>query len=183
MSLSYGLNAMPMFKIDAVKKLDRTLARMIEITCVVLLAVIVSTICISVFTRFVIFYPLNFADAMAKYLMQWMAFLGVGLAIRTGEHVLVDMFTSSLKSKAKLNLYVFTNILLMGLFGAIVYYGTIYAMSGWKSQDIFVFGVSMAIPYFSVPAGGAYALIATLFATWIAVAKSRAPRPHLDAGA
>ncbi|MDG2295136.1 MAG: TRAP transporter small permease [Paracoccaceae bacterium] len=166
-----------------IEKLDKKLARIVEVTCVVLLAVIVTTICISVFTRFVIFYPLNFADAMAKYLMQWMAFLGVGLAIRSGEHVLVDMFPNSLNARHRLNLYVFTNILLMGLFAAIVYFGSIYAMSGWKSQDIFVFGVSMAVPYFSVPVGGGYALIAIFFATWLAVAKSRAPETLPDVGA
>lgn len=166
-----------------IEKLDKKLARIVEVTCVVLLAVIVTTICISVFTRFVIFYPLNFADAMAKYLMQWMAFLGVGLAIRSGEHVLVDMFPNSLNARHRLNLYVFTNILLMGLFATIVFYGSIYAMSGWNSQDIFVFGVSMAVPYFSVPVGGAYALIATLFSTLLAVVRSCGPENHIDAGA
>ncbi len=168
--------------IDTVEKFDRTLARIIEVTCIALLASIVATICVSVFTRFVIFYPLNFADAMAKYLMQWMAFLGVGLAIRSGEHVLVDMFTSSLRAKYRLNLFVFTNILLIGLFAAIIYFGTIYALSGWKSQDIFVFGVSMAVPYFSVPVGATYALIATLLATWLAVARSSAPDSSIEAG-
>ena len=174
---------MPTVTIDTIERLDRNLARAVEITCVGLLGIIVTTICIAVFTRFVVFYPLNFADAMAKYLMQWMAFLGVGLAIRSGEHVLVDMFTNSLNPKHRLNLYIFTNLLLMGLFASIVYFGSIYAISGWKSQDVFVFGVSMAVPYFSVPVGGAYALIATVFATWLAVAKSRAPKNHPDAGA
>ncbi|MFT6092112.1 MAG: TRAP-type C4-dicarboxylate transport system permease small subunit [Glaciecola sp.] len=173
---------MPSATIATIEKLDQRLARFVEIICVSLLAVIVSTICISVFTRFVIFYPLNFADALAKYLMQWMAFLGVGLAIRTGEHVLVDMFTTSLSARWRLNLYVFTNILMMGLFAAIIYFGSIYALSGWNSQDIFVFGVSMAVPYFSVPVGGGYALIATAFATWLAVAKSRVPQTNPDTG-
>lgn len=174
---------MPVASIETIERLDRSLARLVELTCVALLAIIVSTICISVVTRFVIFYPLNFADALAKYLMQWMAFLGVGLAIRTGEHVLVDMFTNSLTERWRLNFYVFTNILLMGLFTAIVYFGTIYAMSGWNSQDVFVFGVSMAVPYFSVPVGGAYALIATFFATWLAVAKSRSVQNNPNVGA
>tara|TARA_B100000497_G_scaffold99527_1_gene112575 strand:+ start:290 stop:505 length:216 start_codon:yes stop_codon:yes gene_type:complete len=71
----------------------------------------------------------------------------------------------------------------MGLFATIVFYGSIYAMSGWNSQDIFVFGVSMAVPYFSVPVGGAYALIATLFSTLLAVVRSRGPENHIDAGA
>lgn len=168
--------------IDTVEKFDKTLARIVEVICIALLAAIVTTICVSVFTRFVIFYPLNFADALAKYLMQWMAFLGVGLAIRNGEHILVDMFTSSLQTKYRLNLYVFTNILLIGLFATITYFGIIYALSGWKSQDIFVFGVSMAVPYFSVPVGASYALIATLLATWLAVAKSNTPDAPIETG-
>lgn len=168
--------------LETVERVDRVLAKTVEITCVALMVVIVATICASVFARFVVFYPLNFADALAKYLMQWMAFLGVGLAIRTGEHVLVDMLTTRLQDRLRLNLYVFTNLLLIGLFAAIAWHGTTYAMSGWKSQDIFVFGISMAIPYFSVPVGAGYALLATCLATWIAVARSRAPAAQIDAG-
>lgn len=173
---------MQALRIEMVRKFDRRLARTVEVICIALLATIVITISISVITRFVIFYPLNFADALAKYLMQWMAFLGVGLAIRTGEHVLVDMFTTSLQPKLRLSLYIFTNMLLMGLFASIVYFGTIYAVSGLKSHDIFVFGVSMAVPYFSVPVGGLYALIATMIATWLAVAQSRAPEIQPEVG-
>lgn len=173
---------MQVHRIEAVENFDRALAKTVEVICITLLGAIVITICVSVFTRFVIFYPLNFADAMAKYLMQWLAFLGVGLAIRSGEHVLVDMFTTRLNPRLRLNLYVFTNVILIGLFAVIVVYGCVYAKSGWGSKDPFVFGVSMVLPYSSVPVGAAYALVATTLATWIAVAKSRAPNSHPDTG-
>lgn len=166
--------------VETIERIDLVLKRVIEITCVALMVAIIATILASVTARFVIFYPLNFADALAKYLMQWVAFLGVGLAIRTGEHVLVDMVTSTLDNRWRLNLYVFTNLLMIGLFAAIVWHGTTYAMSGLRSRDIFVFNISMAIPYFSVPVGAAYALLATSFATWIAIARSRAPSTQIE---
>ena len=43
--------------------------------CVTLLALIVIAISAAVLARFVIFTPLNFADPLSKYLMQWMAYI------------------------------------------------------------------------------------------------------------
>lgn len=168
--------------IESVERFDQVTAKVVEVICVALLGTIVLTICASVFARFVVFYPLNFADALAKYLMQWMAFLGVGLAIRSGEHVLVDALTSKLANRLRLNLFVFANILMMGLFAAMVWHGVTYAMSGWSSRDVFVFGVSMAVPYFSVPVGAAYAFVATACVTWIAIARARMPQASADMG-
>lgn len=168
--------------IEEVEHADRTIAKVVEVTCVALMITIVLTICASVFARFVIFYPLNFADALAKYLMQWMAFLGVGLAIRSGEHVLVDALTTQLPNRLRLNLFVFANILMLGLFAAIVWYGVSYAISGWTSRDVFVFGVTMSLPYASVPVGATYAFVATALVTWIAIARAKIPQPSSDLG-
>lgn len=143
----------------SLKKIDKILGSFIQITCVVLLAFMVMTISISILTRFVFFNPLNFADALAKYLMIWLAFLGSGLAIRAGEHIVVDMFSNSLKDKAQKKLILFINILVSIFLVIIIYNGFIFALSGIGSHDPFVFGISMIIPYLSVPIGFLYMLI------------------------
>lgn len=150
-----------------IRKIDKWLATTVQVTCVLLLAGIVMTISASVFSRFVIFNPLNFADALAKYMMQWMAFLGVGLALRSGEHVLVDILATNFSTRQAKVLLVVLNILVSVLFATVAYYGALNALSGLSSRDPFVFGMSMAIPYSSVAVGAAYALIQSNITTWL----------------
>lgn len=149
------------------RKIDGILSSTVKIICVILLIAIVATISVSVFTRFVIFYPLNFADALAKYLMMWMAFLGSGLAIKEGEHIVVNMFVEKLGSKGKRTMLLITNVVVSAFLIVVIYYGYLYALSGKGSHDPFVFGISMMIPYLSVPIGACYMLIQINLTTFI----------------
>ncbi|MEE2861564.1 MAG: TRAP transporter small permease [Paracoccus sp. (in: a-proteobacteria)] len=149
------------------RRFDRRLSSLVRAICVGLLAAIVLTISASVFSRFIVFTPLNFADALAKYLMQWMVFLGVGLAIRSGEHVLVDIVALRLTPRSAKALLVLTNLLTSVLLAVIAWYGTLNALSATGSRDPFVFGVPMVIPYASVAVGAAYALVQSNITTWL----------------
>lgn len=151
----------------SLRKIDDILSLVVKVICVILLGAIVTTISVSVFTRFVIFYPLNFADALAKYLMMWMAFLGSGLAIKEGEHIVVDMFVNKLGGRAKKMLLIAINIVVSIFLMIVIYYGFLYALSGRDSHDPFVFGISMLIPYLSVPVGACYMLIQINLTTFI----------------
>ncbi len=130
--------------------------------CVTLLALIVIAISAAVLARFVIFTPLNFADPLSKYLMQWMAFLGLGMAMYRAEHVVVSAFSDLLSVRARRVLGLIICGLVAVLFLVILIYGWQYAVSGRNSSDPFVFGVPMIIPYLSVPVGALYALIQSL---------------------
>lgn len=149
-------------------RIEHALHVAVRAICLALLAVIVTTISISVLARFVIFTPLNFADPLSKYLMQWMAFLGVGLALRSGEHVLVDMGVRLCPVPARRALGAIVGILTAVLFAVVLWYGMVNALSARGSSDPFVFGVPMIYPYLSVPAGAAYALVETLLLMAIA---------------
>ncbi|WP_126979605.1 TRAP transporter small permease [Frigidibacter oleivorans] len=149
------------------RRFDLHLSSAVRSICVALLGAIVLTISASVFSRFIIFNPLNFADALAKYLMQWMVFLGVGLAIRSGEHVLVDIVAVKLSRRSARVLLVLNNALVSVLLAVVAYYGTLNALSATGSRDPFVFGISMAIPYASVAVGAAYALVQSNITTWL----------------
>lgn len=141
------------------KRIDSILGKTVQILSVVILAIIIITISVSITTRFVFFNPLNFADALAKYLMIWMCFLGSGLAIRSGEHIIVDLFSNSLSEKASKRLMVFINVIVSVFLILVIYQGMSFALSGLGSHDPFVFGISMIIPYLSVPVGFAYMLV------------------------
>jgi TRAP-type C4-dicarboxylate transport system permease small subunit len=144
------------------QRLDILLSKSVEMICVGLLLVIVITVSVSIFTRFIVFQPLNFADPLAKYLMIWMVFLAAGLAIREGEHIAVDLLRSHLRGTSKSVLLILSNSAVAIFLGVVIYYGILNAWSGRHSEDPFVFGVSMMIPYLSVPVGATYALVQLL---------------------
>ena len=143
-------------------RIQGTLYTVVRAICVGLLGLIVIAITAAVFARFIIFTPLNFADPLSKYLMQWLVFLGVGLAMCKGEHVLVSAFSDRLSMKARRRLAVIISLSVAVLFAVIMVYGWQYAMSGWTSSDPFVFGLPMVVPYLSVPIGAAYAVVQAL---------------------
>ncbi|MDA0350397.1 MAG: TRAP transporter small permease [Verrucomicrobia bacterium] len=153
--------------------IDVALAQWVERVCVILLGLMVLTTTASIVTRFVIFNPLNFADPLAKYLMMWCAFLGVGLALRKAEHIAVEMLRDRLKGTPLILLEHLVDGVIFVFLGAVVFYGFGYALSGRESHDPFVFGVSMTIPYLSVPIGAGVALFQLALSSAIRVERRR----------
>src|SRR5699024_2186409 len=92
-------------------------------------------------------------------LMIWLCFLGSGLVIRSREHVIVEMFSNKLSGKSKKIWLVFVDTVVSIFFIFIIYNVIILALSGIVYNDPFVFGISMVIPYLSVPIGFTYMLI------------------------
>ena len=146
---------------------DAALARTVQALTVLLLGIIILTVSISVITRWLIFYPLNFADPLSKYLLMWVSFLGAGLVFRTGEHIAVDMLKNKFKGRSERVLLVLLDVLTSIFLAAVIYYGFQFAWKGRTSHDPFVFGISMMIPYLSVPVGALYALIQVNLTTFI----------------
>lgn len=140
------------------RSIENALYRAVMSVCVTLLGIIVLTITAAITARFIFFTPLNFADPLSKYLMQWMAFLGIGLAIKRGEHVLVELAARRLFGRARLMLSLAVSLSVIVLFFLVFWYGLVNAWSARSSSDPFVFGVPLIYPYLSVPVGAFYAL-------------------------
>lgn len=140
-------------------KVDNWLATFIKIICAILMIAIVLVVTINVITRFVFFNPLNFGSGLSKYLMIWIAFLGIGLAAQNGEHIAVDMFLRKLKGKSETFLLIIINVVVSIFLIFVIYYGFIYAISGSDSYDPLVFDLNMMIPYSALPIGAVYTFI------------------------
>ena len=140
-------------------KIDHFLISFIKLICAILLIAMVATISVSVFTRFVIFSPINFADALTKYLMIWLAFLGSGLSLRYREHIALVMILEKLTEKQRNKLLVMIDVAVSIFLIVIIYYGTIFSLGGLTSTDPLVFGIKMIYIYLAVPVGALYALI------------------------
>lgn len=61
-----------------------------ETAVVLLTAVMVATIMLQVFCRFVLGNPLSWSEELARYAFVWITFLGAAVAYRHGGHIVVD---------------------------------------------------------------------------------------------
>lgn len=158
--------------VTKLQKIEKSLASIVKVACVILLASIVIVTAVSIFTRYIFFHPLNFANPLSIYLMMWVSLLGSGLAIRKGEHIFVDLFIRRFTGKKKLRILLLVNFITALFLLIMTIYGFQFAFTGLKSIDVFVFGISMLVPYLSVPVGMLYMLIVVILNTIIAFKKN-----------
>jgi TRAP-type C4-dicarboxylate transport system permease small subunit len=62
----------------------------VETIVVILVAVMVATMFLQVFCRFVLGDPLSWSEELARYLFVWVSFLGAAVAYRRGSHIVVE---------------------------------------------------------------------------------------------
>jgi TRAP-type transport system small permease protein len=72
-----------------------------EGVCYVLLAALVTTTSLQVFTRYVINAPLPWTEELAKMLFVWITFLGSAVIAKRGTHISIDFVTTLLPAGAR----------------------------------------------------------------------------------
>ncbi|MDR0440242.1 MAG: TRAP transporter small permease [Candidatus Accumulibacter sp.] len=63
-----------------------------------LFAVIIVSVSLQVFYRYVLNDPLTWSEELARFSFMWMVFLGLGLAERDDQHIAVDFFVGKMPS-------------------------------------------------------------------------------------
>ncbi len=63
-----------------------------EIVTAILLAVMIGSIGISVFCRYMLKLPLSWTEEVVLLCMVWMGFLGASVVTKHREHILIDFF-------------------------------------------------------------------------------------------
>jgi TRAP-type C4-dicarboxylate transport system permease small subunit len=132
--------------------IEKYLAKILEVFCVLLLALIIIDVTAAIFCRYIIYIPLLFAESLAKYMFIWFTFGGAVLAFRQGAHISVELIDSFLSTHTRWRLSVNTFILITGsiFFLLVIYYGGKYAFKSRFVKDPFVFELSMIYTYSSV---------------------------------
>ncbi|MBM3627082.1 MAG: TRAP transporter small permease [Alphaproteobacteria bacterium] len=82
--------------LDAYERLLRAIAALEKAVGVFLIAVIVVTITIQVFTRYVFDRPIVWVEEVATYAFIWGAFIGAALGHKTRRHIRIETFVSRL---------------------------------------------------------------------------------------
>ena len=159
---------------DTLQRAQKVLTRITEIVCACLLSILVANIFVSVFSRYVFFIPLNFANQLSKYLVMWLAFMGSSLAIERGEHVAVELLLNRLSIPIRNVLLIMLDILVSIFFITVIYFGFKFSINAMLSgfRDPLIWHMNLMYAYLSVPVGFIFILIQTNLCTVIEIRKS-----------
>lgn len=129
--------------------------------CFVFFSAMIMSITLAVLTRYVLPHPLNFCDALGKYLMIWMIFVAAGLAVSDRQHIAIDMVIKNWSMRAKKMLAIIINIPISAFLIMIIVMGTSLVFKSVDYSDPIVWNLSFAYIYLSVPVGFFFMLILT----------------------
>jgi len=126
------------------------LTRPVEWACGLLMAAITVVVFLQVITRYVLAYPFDWPEELARILFVWVALLGAVLALRRGGHFSIALVTSLLPARVERGVAVFLRLLLLGFLGLVTYLGA-DATLRVRQQLSTALEISMSYGYAAVP--------------------------------
>lgn len=145
-----------------------------------MMLIIVVVMAVQVLTRYAFNSSIIWAEELCRYLLVWMSFLMIGVALQRGELVAVDIVTGALPPRWRFVVKMLASIPVIIFLGVLVYYGVTFATrmsvqtlpafdfiysaiaGGENTADISVFWI-----YISVPLGCALLIVHMLIALWL----------------
>ncbi len=137
---------------EALSRLYRGLDTVTENALAIMLAVMVANVALNVFTRYVFYLPIIWAEEFARYIMIWFAFFGMSLAVRDNDHVFITIVKDSLPPFFRRAVELLIDVLVL-VFLVVLLIQAIKYMDGLGNQTTPAMSISMRIPYFSVLIG------------------------------
>ncbi|MCM3759988.1 TRAP transporter small permease [Alkalihalobacillus oceani] len=102
------------------QKLLRILNGILTATITVFLSSMVFLVFMNVVLRYVFESGITWSEEMARYLFVWIVFLGAIAAFKDRSHLGVDILIGSLPPKAQKALYVFNQVVIIGLMSIVI---------------------------------------------------------------
>ncbi|SDI85218.1 TRAP transporter small permease [Aliiruegeria lutimaris] len=134
------------------------LNKVVEITCVVLLVLLVLDVWLGVLVRYVIPLPLTFTEELARYLMIWMALLAVSSGIAYREHIGVEFVFSRMPARARRILAITFDVIAFVFFFLLFWYGLAFVERGF-SRLTMIYAIPKGYPFIGVPLAAALACV------------------------
>lgn len=151
------------------------LNKAVGIILALMLAIMSILIVVQIFTRFVVDYPLHWTEELARYLMIYSVFFGAALALRSNKLIAIEALTESL-NEFKQGILRIIIMLCSIVFFVILFVQGIEIIGVIKGQSSAGLGISMSVPYASIPIG-ALLMIINAFAVILETIK-----PHPQKG-
>jgi len=143
---------------DKFNNFSASLAKITVFIVITLAAIMVLTVLVGVFFRYVLRNSLGWTEELARYLMIWMALLSVSIGIKDKEHVGLQLLIRSIPIKYAKAVNLIVNGVVLFFLIVLSYRGLTVAFRG-SSQLSLGLGMSMLWPLLSIPVAGLLAII------------------------
>jgi TRAP-type C4-dicarboxylate transport system permease small subunit len=138
--------------------LSRELNRATEWVMAGLLAVMTLLTGAQIAGRFLFGYSIFWSDELARFLLIWIAFLGMSIGVRRGAHPGVDSLARVLPPGIRRAVTGVAVACCLLFFLVMVGHGTLLALRTWAQRSPSL-GLRMGIPYLAVPVAGLLMLL------------------------
>ena len=140
----------------------------------VCLAAMTLMVGIQIAGRFLFHYSIFWSDELTRFLLTWVAFLGMSAGVRRGAHPGIDSLARAVPPHAGRLIRSLAICCSLLFFAVIVGYGSLLALRTWAQRSPSM-GLRMGIPYLAVPVSGALMFLHGI-AAGIRPATTNAPR-------
>lgn len=115
----------------------------------------------NVVLRYLFGTSLPWVEEITRYMMIWVAWLAVGLAMREGAHIAIDNFQNALPARWAQWLRTSVFFMVVGFFAVVAWFGLQYSLFAWR-QESAVLRLSLGAIYLAIPIGSLLMLIHTM---------------------
>lgn len=129
----------------------------VEWACGLLMTAITVVVFLQVISRYVLAYPLDWPEELARMLFVWVALLGAVLALRRAAHFSIEALVNLLPVPARRGVSILLRVTLLAFLAGVAYLGLDAAIRV-RDQLSTAMEISMSYGYASVPV--AFALMA-----------------------
>lgn len=160
-----------------IEKLSAGIERMTILPCAILGGAMAAVIAIGVIARYVTQNPMVWSEEVARFMMNWMALLGVSIGIRRHSHLGLYYFVSKTPVYVQRLARLLSNSLIIVFLFLLSIYGFKMVIAA-KTQIEPTTGIPMNYPLLCVPLCGILAIIQLtlqMFLDLISWRKSKAP--------
>jgi TRAP-type C4-dicarboxylate transport system permease small subunit len=136
----------------------------VERFCALLMAALVMVIWFEVFQRYALRLGFTWGEEFSRYVMIWAALMAVPVGAYRREHIGLELVANLLPPEPRRWLRLVLDLIGLGFFLFLTVYG-IGMAAGGKTQYASIFGMTMVVPFASVPLCGAltsFQLIVTM---------------------
>ena len=139
------------------RRIDKGILAVNRALMIAALAVMAVIVLANVLTRYLTNYSIPWSEELARYLMIWLTFLGIGPVLRLGGHVAIDTLQDSLRASMARAVRLLI-VAAVAVFCAVVaYFGSAYVGRTWM-QATAVMEIPFALVAAAVPTGMILAL-------------------------
>jgi TRAP-type C4-dicarboxylate transport system permease small subunit len=149
----------------AIDVVSHQVNRLAEGATAVCLAAMTLLVGVQIAGRFLFNYSIFWSDELTRFLLIWVAFLGMSAGVRRGAHPGIDSLVRAVPPRAGRLIVSLAVCCSLIFFAVMTWYGSLLAFRTWAQRSPSL-GLRMGIPYLAVPAAGALMLLHAI-ATWL----------------